>query len=333
MSEATPPRKYFTETALNLHTSTVIMIPPDQLHRDAAPPEGFIDAVADCHIYLICRRPRLSYDPSTFKFNLPESTGHFLRRINGKEERIGFRKKIGIPNGAAIEVGPYPHREILIKSKDEEDRIIPANVMVHQMHVTDDAVRDLEVIYVGQAFGDGNRNALDRLRSHATLQQILAEQAAQRPDDEIMLLLFKYEMQFFTSMDGITKSGISDERDTEHFLNIVDNPPTEKQQIAIAEAGLIRYFAPDYNEKYKNSFPHDQLKILEDCYKLDFAGLVVEINTEDVLAPLWSPNTKGKGVHHIAQFDLHDLKVRRSFFSFVDRDGRYALMNSSGPVF
>jgi hypothetical protein len=335
MSDAVLPRKYLTELALNLHTSTVIMIPPDQLHRKADGPAGFAEAAAECHIYLICRRLRLSFDPNTFKLGPEIAEGHFVRRVDGKEERIAFRKKIGAPEGGRVEVGPYPHRELIgFNALGEPERVFPATVLVQQTHVSDDTVRDFEVMYVGQAFGEGDRSALDRLRAHATLQKILAELSAGRPDDEVMLFLVKYEpAQFFASIDGITKSGIGGEADTEHFLDVMDNPLSEKQEIAIAEAGLIRYFAPEYNEKYKASFPDEDHKILEDCYKLDFAGLVVEINTEDVLAPLWSPNTKGKVLHHIANFDLHDLAVRRSFFSFVDKNGKYALMNDSGPVY
>ena len=335
MADAAPPRKYITELALNLHTSTVIMIPPDQLHRKADGPPGFAEAASECHIYLICRRPRLSFDPHTFRPGTKISEGHFVRRVDGNEQRIAFRMKTGAPDGGRVEVGPYPHRELIgFNAQGEPERSFPATILVQWTSVSDDTVRDFEVVYVGQDFGDGTRSALDRLRSHSTLQQILAELSASKPDDEVMLFLFKYQpAQFLASIDGITKSGISGEADTEHFLNVMDNSLSEKQEIAIAEAGLIRYFAPEYNEKYKSSFPDEQHKILEDCYKLDFSGLVVEINTEDIRAPLWSPSTKGKGLHHIASFDLHDLAIRRSFFSLVDKNGKYALMNDSGPVF
>jgi hypothetical protein len=214
-----------------------------------------------------------------------------------------------------------------------EDLYWPANLISMHAEVEDPSLREFEVVYVGQAFGDGTRSAFERLRSHSTLQRILAESAARRPDDELMLFLFKYEpYRTFVSMDGITKEGLKGDEDKEHYVNILENPLSEKQQIGLAEAGLIRYFAPEYNEIYKDSFPHERLKILDDCYKLDFAGLVVEIDTEDVRAPIWS-TAAGKGVHHIAQFDLHNPETRRSFFSIVDRQGRYALTTISGPTY
>ena len=210
----------------------------------------------------------------------------------------------------------------------------PAWVLSIASALEDDTLRDMEVIYVGQAYGDGSRTALDRLRSHSTLQRILAESAATRPDDEVILLLFKYEpATLFTHMDGITNDGITGAGDHEHFMSLVDNPLSERQEISLAEAGLIRYFAPHYNEVYKTSFPSEGQKLLDECYRLDFAGLIVEIDTEDVGLRLWSPATPGKGRHHIAKFDLHDPTTRRSFFSLVDTKGRYALMNKSGPTF
>jgi hypothetical protein len=87
-----------------------------------------------------------------------------------------------------------------------------------------------------------------------------------------------------------------------------------------------------YNERLKNTFPREGMKLLEECYNLDFSGLIVEINTEDVYIPTYSPHAK-KGLHHIAKFDLHDPEIRQSFFSIIDKNGRYALMNESGPVY
>ena len=333
MTDKLPPRKYFTEIAINLCTSTVLLLPPDQLYNTVSAELAAI--LAECHIYLICRRPVLSFDPNTLAYTPSRTTGHFVRKIGGSEQRIRFTDNLRPPVGGRLEVDSYPHR--ILKGFDENGKPLdlywPANLISMHADIEDSSIREFEVVYVGQAFGDGTRSAFDRLRSHSTLQRILAESAARRPDDELMLFLFKYApYQAFFSMDGITKEGMRGDEDKEHYTNILKNPLSEKQQIGLAEAGLIRYFAPEYNELYKDSFPHERLKILDDCYKLDFAGLIVEIDTEDVHAPIWSPAAR-KGVHHIAQFDLHDPETRRSFFSIVDRQGRYALTDVSGPTY
>lgn len=178
------------------------------------------------------------------------------------------------------------------------------------------------MLYVGQAYADGKRSAIDRLKSHSTLQKILAETQHASPDDEILLLAFEYSpYQVIASMNAADKNSISDETDTQRHISILDNPLTEHQQICLAEAGLIRYFQPKYNEIYKDSFPASDQKILNHCYDLDFSALVVEIDTDELGLMLHSPTVPESG-HHIGKFDLVNPTVRRSFFTFVDKNGK-----------
>ena len=123
-----------------------------------------------------------------------------------------------------------------------------------------------------------------------------------------------------TTFDGIDKKAIRDQRDTERFISILDNLLSEHEQICLAEAALIRYFKPAYNEIYKASFPASDQTILKNCYERDFSALITEIDTEELGLYLYSPTIK-PAEHHIAQFDLVDPRMRRSFFTFISRDG------------
>lgn len=333
MIKTNPERKYFTESMVNLHTSIVCALTPENLHIKPNAEQASI--FAQCHIYLICRRPAVAFDPGSFSFEPPLAQGYLTRKINGKESRSSFKAKLGTVPGGSLSVAPYPHRTILEHDTTGNETGIhfPISLICHISELEDEDIRNFEVVYVGQAFGKGGRSAFERLKNHSTLQRILAESAANRPDDELMLFLFKYEpYQIISMMDGITKDGEKGDQDTEHFISLLKNPLSRKQQIALAEAGLIRYFRPEYNIVYKENFPNENQTILDQCYKLDFSALSVEINTEDVRSRLWSPSVD-LGVHHIAKFDLHDIAKRRSFFSFVDLDGRQHLMNEGGPFY
>ena len=113
------------------------------------------------------------------------------------------------------------------------------------------------------------------------------------PDDEIFLLAFEYlPYRVITIMDGIDKTAIRDDTDSKRFLSIIDNPLSEHQQICLVEAGLIRYFRPAYNEIYKDSFPASDQKVLSSCYDLDFSGLIVEIDTEELRMQLFSSHIR-----------------------------------------
>lgn len=332
---ALPPRKYFSEVTLNLHTKNAVAIQPDQLMSGKEIPYEAKDVFDLCHIYLICRRPRLSFDPERFRYSKPLSFGFLKRRIGGKEEEFPFVFTLINRAGGAIEIAPYPHRAI--HGLDEGGDVAyhwPASAVAMNAKIPNDTLNDFEVLYVGQAFAEGKRTAFDRLQSHKTLQKILADLHENAPDDEVLLFMFEYEPGVaMIHMDGINKDAeISDDRDLAHIRNVLDNPPTEKEEISIAEAALIWYFRPPYNIKFKDSYPHSALKALESCYRLDLAGLSVEINTEEFPCRLWS-QTRDAGHHHIAQFDLHDPAIRRTFFSLVDDKGELTLIDTSGPVY
>jgi hypothetical protein len=180
---------------------------------------------------------------------------------------------------------------------------------------------NLEVLYIGQAYGDGARNAFDRLKSHSTMQKILAHAQYILPDSEVSVLTFEYvPYKVFSQFDGRARNVISDYRDLERFRSIIDNPLTEHQQICLIEAGLIRYFQPQYNEIYKENFPQQNHKILQSCYDLDFSGLIIEIDTGELRFSLHSKTVSPRD-HHICQFDLLDPNERWGFFNLSTVDG------------
>lgn len=316
-------RKHLSEFAVSLCTKSILLISSSQITSDGEmrPEEK---AVSDeCHIYLICRLPMLSFDPNHFKYNGLEAEGNLIYRIEGNERKVPFKIPFPLLDGAVeVKITDYPHREM--RTYDNEGnmvRYMPANAVAlnYGLHAENEELSNLNVLYVGQAFGDGNRTAFDRLRSHSTLQKILAEAQYESPDSEIFLFLFEYDhYRIITSMNANAQE--TGDKDTERFFSIIDNPLTEKQQICLAEAGLIRYFQPRYNKIYKESFPQQDQKILTECFELDFSGLIVEINTEDLLFQLSSESISPNS-HHIAQFNLVNHDDRWGFFHFLDKDG------------
>lgn len=332
MTNAT--RKYFSETSIGLASSRCIMIPPEEILSGKDVTESQKTVLDACHIYLICRRPRISFDKDKFVSSKGISYGILLRNINGKREEYAFSSVLINDDGGPISVAPYPHRDLYGCDKmGIVTRKWPATLIPSISNVPS-SLRDFEVLYVGQAFGDGTRTALKRLQQHQTLQKILAETHATKPDDEIMIFMFEYPSpKIHVFMDGIGNDAeISGDEDIDHVLNVINNPPTEREVISMSEAGLIWYFKPEYNVKLKTSKPSSELKLLESCYKYDIAGMTVEINTEELGCRLWSYQ-RLPGYHHVAQFDLHDPQTRRSFFSLVDGNGDLTMLDVSGPRF
>lgn len=317
-----PDRKFLSEFAVNLFSVRWLVVSAAELASGGDISAQDTEVADHCHIYLICRRPYCSIDPKTFSWDNQLISGHIVYRIQGVPKRIEFSHPFRLVDGATgIRVSAYPHREIeTFDAAGNGVRRLPADALVFSA-TSEASLRTLEVLYVGQAYADGNRSAIDRLRAHSTLQQILAETSHTMPDDQILLLAFEYvPYRVITIFDGIDKKAIRDERDTERFYSILDNPLSERQQICLAEAGLIRYFQPKYNEIYKTSFPAADQKVLDECYQLDFSALVVEIDTTELTFELYSTRV-ASDLHHIAQFDLVDPRVRRSF-TFISKEGK-----------
>lgn len=89
---------------------------------------------------------------------------------------------------------------------------------------------------------------------------------------------------------------------------------TEIERISLYEAGLIRYFKPEYNIEFANSFPSRRLKLLNRLYQKDISNLVCEICFEELSYNLSSSSVDAKK-YHIAMHNLHKKEDRDIFFS------------------
>ncbi len=149
-----------------------------------------------------------------------------------------------------------------LNAANEKVRYLSANTLALMADYQNEAgiFNQFETLYVGQAFGDGNRSAQTRLRSHSTLQKILARTAYEYPDREIVIFMLEFDHdQIVSGMDGAPGAIDTDENE-ERLFNAIDNPPSKKQKISMIEAALIRYFQPKYNEIFKIKFPSPKLK-------------------------------------------------------------------------
>lgn len=317
-----PQRKFLSEFAVSLFSASWLMITPDQLMSDGEIRAEDKQIIEGCHIYLICRRPAQRFNPDDFKFEDGRISGSLIYRIEGGEIRTPFEWPFELYDGAVRVQLTYPYRKIAtISPEGKIERYLPANALSLWGAVHDERLRQFEVLYVGQAFGDGSRDAFTRLRSHTTLQKILANTVAEYPDDEVMIFTFKYDpYRVLASFDGRTKGTISGEEDERRYSKLFHGGLSEKQQVCLAEAGLIRYFQPKYNKIYRDSFPAADQKVLNECYLMDFSALVVEIDTEYYRVSLYSEATF-PAEHHTARFNLVDPRTRWGFLTFVDDDG------------
>lgn len=214
---------------------------------------------------------------------------------------------------------PLPHGFNLVKqdnglyAANSEGNVIILNkdsilLRIHQ----EEFPLHFDVKYIGQSYGnEGSRSAIDRLVKHETLQKISLMGAPE--NHQLYILLF--EIIADTRVILTINPHAQNEDDGTRLKAGIDKlfGTTEHERISIYEAAMIRYFSPEYNIEFKNSFPSTNLKILQDCYDKDFAAVAAEISIDDLPFLLFSKFRPAKP-DHIAHFNLHKEEDRRGFF-------------------
>ncbi len=328
-------RKYVTEMALGFFSKNLLLLHPKDIKTlEKETNRTIVDVADDCHIYLIVVRPRISFVPGSIVVGEEFTRGLFRYYTNGVAKDVAFSLS-GKPNADSVEISSYPHSSLSLIKNGEEVRSYPAHLVSMMCdHIDDLSIRDLQVVYVGKSYADGKRSAKDRLLSHSTLQQVLADLNNDSPDMEALIVMVQYEPpQIMMSFDGRDKTvKLEDDRNIGADVHKLETLITEDIEISLIEAGLIKYFAPLYNDKYKESFPHPSHQILKQVYEIDFGALTVEINTEELNGRLFSKERK-PGYHHIASVDLFDPAVRRSFFNIMGAEQGFNAPDQSGPAY
>jgi hypothetical protein len=310
-------RKYLTEFALNIYSSEPVMLSPADLDNLANESEEAKSQLKNSNVYLILKRPRISFIPDTLTIKDREVIGDLAVQLEDKTMTFPFRLDGKLPEEITSAVSlKYPYTKLTLQNHNGEiSATYPIAFLIRNLQTELKGLDDLEVVYAGQAFGAaGERSAIERLSSHSTLQKIQADISANEPYMEVFLALYSFDFhRFLLSMDGSTSVRIDGDADQQHYQQALQSDFKRSMRISLAEAALIRYFEPKYNKIYKTGFPHKRHKILEKLFEFDFAGLVVEASVEDHGIRLYSQKRQ-PNFHHIMKFDLHDKTVRRSFF-------------------
>ncbi|MFL6645366.1 MAG: hypothetical protein ACJ8GM_13775 [Paraburkholderia fungorum] len=307
-------RKFLAEAGVNLYSSGATVFRPTDLYRYGHAP-NVRAALEGCNIYLICRRRRLSVDPYTLRVSDGFLYGNF--RHHGSDifdfESFPFsqNKRLQDPDGRpvrflAAETTTSSGFEVVVTDAQDRRSTMPAHVLVANTNHRLGNHTDLEVLYVGQAYGkQGKRLAVDRLSDHTTLQRILAESAESNPYDEVLLLFFRYEHAkniVSTAGDFSVEPTASSQEEEKHFELSGKLKLDRRTRVTLAEAALINHFKPAYNILHRDSFHPSKmkkLKTLKKLFELDLTALIVEINTSNFKSKLFSNQVRAQTLHDV----------------------------------
>jgi len=290
------------EHALNMYAYSFCTIPAQGIY-DKKALEPLMSTIENCHIYLI------GYLPVIDLIDVRQVSNRLSMSFSILNNQ--YPLEFDIPEGVQLK----QDEKLYYLENEEGKRCWPNELWLQNglCNVTD--IINFEVKYIGQAYGnDGSRNAIDRLLKHETLQKISLQGVPAGYSLSLLMLEVHPSNRIFTIFNPFAKDS---EEGPSRMKSGLDKlfGTSEQERIALYEASLIRYFSPQFNKEFKNSFPSTNLKILQDCYEKDFAAVTAEICIDELPFRLFSESVKVSH-YHIAKHDLHNDEDRKFFFGF-----------------
>ena len=261
------------------------------------------------HIYLVGTRPRVTLKPGSFEIDGRKI--NLVLEVHNRDTREQIEIHTEYPEDTdGLELTcEYPYSNFVFDKPNGKFNLSSKWSLFLQNCKPMAPELNFKILYIGQAFGEeGERNASDRLLSHSTLQKIYSEAIQLNPDREVWLNLIAFQNPFqITMIDGRHKGETHDPEG--HASKFGNMQVSWAHMICFAEAAMIRYFQPEYNQTFKNSFPSAKHTSYSECYELDLNSISVEFDTEPLRCTFSSPTIAADWLHLI-QYPLHDREQR-----------------------
>jgi len=308
-------RKYIAEGGINLYSGGATVIRPCDLYQCSKNSE-MRDALEGCNIYVVGRRRKISICPYSLRvangsirgdFRLHDESPFSFERFSFSQNKPWVNQHGKQASLVAASVNNLWGSSITALYDGYGKIDVPTHVLLAHTEHNLSTATDIEVVYIGQGFGQsGKRLAIDRLSSHSTLQRILSEAADEYPQDEILILMFRYEHSkhiLSSAGDFSVEPKASEEEERKHFANQMRGTQIDrKSRITLAEAALINYFKPRYNVTHKDSFSverNKKLKTLKKLFEVDLTALIVEMSTANYGARLFSASAPARDINDV----------------------------------
>jgi hypothetical protein len=302
-------QRFISEFGLSMFADACVLLQEENLGADLLRYLG--EDAPEFHIYVIGARPRITVVPGSWLFDDDQLLMVFRVDLGGGSHRdVEFETPQPTTRTLTRIESAWPHNSFALFAGDQKALAGKSAHLARGIPEMREFL-DLEVLYIGQSFGAaGERQAQDRLQSHATLQKILGEASRLTPDREVWLTLFHFEEVLLMSFDGKIKGDDALAADEGRIERALGSRVSDQQKINFTEAALIRYFEPKHNTLFRENFPDPGHKTYRECYDIDLNMVAVELPTDGISARLYSSAREGVW-RHFAMYPLHDPAERR----------------------
>ncbi|MBE5322039.1 hypothetical protein IM793_22985 [Pedobacter sp. MR2016-19] len=145
---------------------------------------------------------------------------------------------------------------------------------------------DLEVIYVGQSF----KGIQCRLEKHEKIKEIALRVVEESTTEELLVICLAYKANdnavAFVAAETQVDAGVDSLMKLRGDAGKRISP---KKQLTLFEASLIKYFQPEFNTEYKETFPAAGFTSYDEIYDTEFKYVSMAVAMPDNLfVRLWS---------------------------------------------
>jgi hypothetical protein len=159
-----------------------------------------------------------------------------------------------------------------------------------------------EVLYIGQSFAEGKRNAGGRTRQHQTLQKIYEDHVGTEYD--IFVSPLELAGRSWSSDDHIEDHEEGPKFDLYYDSFAVMNGGIKKCSVDLIEHSLIAHFDPPYNQKLKHWNSANPTQAMRSMREAGFRLLLVFLENSSGIARFYSNLVDDPVKNHLIMHDL-----------------------------
>lgn len=276
------------------------------------------------HIYLICRRNRLRFEPLLNVLNIL-NTGFICGYITEKTDdnlpptkhfyTLDLSKQLNMFRAVDknISVTVSNDRTTINIKNSYSELSIPLNSASPGITVPNTQILDLEILYIGQSKKKSDSyDTKTRLQLHTPLANIQTDTNNSYPHKEVVLVFIKVR---FNPSGGLMIDGQSD-YSIEKMKKLHEGLARSAKQeniIDLTEMTLIQYFQTDkYNDDYIKPLGKN-LKAIQILKANDVGKFSMKIETEYFRTSLYSEK-RAKNSGHLLVLDINSLQISNQFF-------------------
>jgi hypothetical protein len=303
---------------LDFYNSEIIMFDPHDLSQ-----QKLCDYIKkeNYHIYLVCKRKKIYFEDTVSEKDCNKTRFYFLDDKHNKEHiGIIFPKSIKINS---FQDGFY---DVDWNGKNQKINHLQMVSLVfgcwynNKNQSIDPYVTDLEVLYIGQAFGRTEKKTIDyRISNHDKVQKIALEILKKGTNEEVVIVGLKIQCHDLATSLVKCKSNV--QRPTgEDLLQLSKKAKkrvSEGQEITIFEASLIRYFQPELNKEYKENFPSKDFTSISEIYNTDFDYSSMSIDTKSINIRIYSKHKPERKFIHLQHYRLTMQIEKETLFEYL----------------